>query len=60
MFDEAIEAVLGGVKTVTRYGHEVAGFADLAATMAKLWTAGVDVFRAEDSGLKKPRARAKP
>jgi serine/threonine-protein kinase HipA len=59
MFDEAFEAVLGGVQTVRRYGREIAGFADLAASMAKLWTARVDAFRAEDSGLKKPRTRAK-
>jgi serine/threonine-protein kinase HipA len=58
-FDEAFEAVLDGVKTVTRYGREIKGFAGLAAGMAKLWTARVDAFRGEESGLKKARARTK-
>jgi hypothetical protein len=56
MFDEAFQAVLGGAKTVTRYGREIAGFAELSSRMAKLWTGRVDAFRGEESGLKKPRA----
>lgn len=59
MFDEAFEAVLGGVKTVMQYGREIAGFADLADRMAKLWTTRVDAFSNEESVLKKPRPRAK-
>lgn len=59
MFDEAFEAVLGGAKTVTRYGRDIAGFTELAGTMAKLWKGRVNAFRAEDSRLKKSRERAK-
>jgi serine/threonine-protein kinase HipA len=59
MFDEAFEAVLVGVKTARRYGREIAGFADLADSIAKLWTARVDAFSKEESGLKKSRARTK-
>ena len=60
VFDEAFEAVLGGVQTVTRYGHEIAGFSGLASGMGKLWSGRVDAFSAEDSGLKKQRTRTKP
>jgi serine/threonine-protein kinase HipA len=59
MLQEAFEAVLGGVKRVRQYGREIAGFADLAGNLAKLWTGRVDAFDAEDSALKKPRRRAK-
>jgi len=60
MFDEAFEAVLGGVKRVTRYGREIAGLADLADRMATLWTARVDAFSAEETGLTTQRSRKKP
>ena len=59
MFDETFDAVLGGVKTATRYGREIGGFADLAGKMAKLWTTRVGAFRAEESVLKKTRKRTK-
>jgi serine/threonine-protein kinase HipA len=59
MFDEAFDAVLGGVKTVMKHGREIPGFAELARSMAKLWKERVEAFRREESGLKKPRNRAK-
>jgi serine/threonine-protein kinase HipA len=59
MFDETFEAVLGGVQTITQYGREIAGFADLAARIANLWKERVEAFRIEDSGLKRSRTRVK-
>ncbi len=60
MFDEAFETALGGVKTVRRYGREIAGFADLAGSIAKLWTARIDAFSKEErAGSSKRRTRTK-
>jgi len=59
MFDEAFEAVLDGVQTISRHGREIPGFADLAATIGQLWKERVEAFQTEDSGLKKSRKLGK-
>lgn len=60
LFEEAFDAVMAGVDAARRYGRDIAGFADLAATIATLWMTRVDSFRAEPSQLKKVRPRNKP
>jgi hypothetical protein len=59
LFEEAFDAVMAGVDAARQYGRDIAGFADLAETIATLWMARVESFRAEPSGLKKLRPRNK-
>lgn len=60
LFDEVFEAVMSGVAAARQYGQDIVGFADLAASIAALWSARVDRFRAEPSQLKRARSRKKP
>ena len=53
LFEQCYEAVHHGVQTVTKFGRDIDGFAELARRMATLWTERVAVFRAEDSSLEK-------
>lgn len=55
LFEEAFDAVMAGVGAARQYGRDIAGFAELAETIATLWTTRVDSFRAEPSQLKKVR-----
>jgi len=57
LFDQCYEAVHLGVQTVTKFGREIDGFAELAQRMATLWTERVAAFRAESSSLKKSSTR---
>jgi serine/threonine-protein kinase HipA len=59
LFEEAFDAVMAGVSAARQYGRDIAGFADLAETIATLWMRRVERFRAEPSGLKKMRPRNK-
>ena len=52
-FDQCYGAVHHGVQTVTQFGRDIDGFAELAQRIATLWTERVAAFRAESSSLKK-------
>lgn len=53
LFEQCYEAMDLGVRTVSEFGRNIDGFAELAQRMGTLWSERVAAFRAEDSVLKK-------
>lgn len=55
---EECETAIGhGVATVLRLGRDIPGCGELAKQVAELWTARVQAFSREESGLKRRRTR---
>jgi len=47
LFDECLAAVDRGLQLAKKAGKQIKGFAELAATLIKLWTARMATFRAD-------------
>jgi serine/threonine-protein kinase HipA len=46
LFEESLTAVDRGLKLAQKLGKQIPGFAELAATLTKLWTSRIETFRA--------------
>lgn len=46
LFEESLAAVAEGLKLTQKLGKQIRGFAELAATLTRLWTSRVATFRA--------------